>query len=587
MLKKFAFLVLFLCSLSASAESIRLGVHEYALSGAQKELIDRSAAQLSEALAPVHTLKVKAYSDSDLRRAIELHEVDLFLAASEFYRQMIRKGAKDLVSIQTANDRDPNKTDGIALLINGDRDDMTSLQSLEGKRVVYASDNPVMVLNILKRELKDRGLEPKGFFKEISAADTDPLALLKALEKNVIDGLILPVCTLERITESAGINTSWLRALEQRHFSSLQCIHSSYLYPGDTLASLPSLRPGLSKKITDVLLGMGVQGQEVFWNVPTDFSETDRLLRTLDIDAWAEDRKWTLAKVISEYWQILLALAVIVLSLLTYSSMVSYAVNNRTKRLRAALKREQTLMRKSIEASRKIEEMQRIGAFSQLSSLFAHELGQPLYAIRCFCYTLQRSLNRDTDSNKTLLGLVEDIEGQAVRADEIVQRTRNFIKGRKGCVERIEINGAVANAVETFKVAQPGAFNLQLSGTNDSLYILGDPLDIDLIIINLLRNAYEACSSNSQVRIWVSVAKGKRNTAEIAIWDNGPSVSEEILKSIREKSQGVKQNGLGVGLKIVASLSEVLGGKIELGRSSLGGLVVRIIIPTIGNSADE
>ena len=81
--------------------------------------------------------------------------------------------------------------------------------------------------------------------------------------------------------------------------------------------------------------------------------------------------------------------------------------------------------------------MQRIGAFNQLSSLFAHELGQPLYAIRCFCFALRKEINKTGTRSQEVLETVQDIEKQTVRADEIIQKTRNYLK--KHCLQLLKL----------------------------------------------------------------------------------------------------------------------------------------------------
>lgn len=405
-------------------------------------------------------------------------------------------------------------------------------------------------------------------------------SLLEKLKSNFVDAVITPACTLERMAEESDIDTSWLRVLEPRQFSSLKCAHSSLLYPGLTVASLPSLNSVFSKGITQELLDTSSSDGEHFWAVPTDFSEVDQLLRSLDLDAWADERKWTIEKVIREYWPLVTAFLVVLLCLATYSSVVSVVVNKRTKSLRLALKRERALKRQSLEASRRIEQMQRIGAFSQLTSLFAHELGQPIYAIRCFCYSLQKALQRLKKEDPELTELISDIEEQAIRADEIVSKTRSYIKGRKGCLEKVEICHIAEKAIQTFKMVQHEDLQIFMDCSVGKIYVLAEPLDIELILINLFRNCVDACGNLCQARIWIAINK-VGEFVEIKVWDSGPAISPKVLSDIREQrtSSTPKEKGLGIGLKIVESLTEVLGGRVTFDLSQRGGLEVTLKFP--------
>lgn len=574
------FCILTATSVESSAETIRLGVADYVENGIHRDLIHDSVEKIRKTLEPKHSLKVIHLSEKEMKVAIEQHELDLFVASSSFYRRMIRKGARDLVSVQTGKDSGPNKAEGATVLVDGRRDDLTSFKDLAGKAVSFSRHNSLFTSLMIERELRDRGLPPLVFVNGGDKGEENLPSLLEKLKSNLVDAVITPACTLERMAEESDIDTSWLRVLEPRQFSSLKCAHSSLLYPGLTVASLPSLNSVFSKGITQELLDTSSSDGEHFWAVPTDFSEVDQLLRSLDLDAWADERKWTIEKVIREYWPLVTAFLVVLLCLATYSSVVSVVVNKRTKSLRLALKREQALKRQSLEASRRIEQMQRIGAFSQLTSLFAHELGQPIYAIRCFCYSLQKALQRLKKEEPELTELISDIEEQAIRADEIVSKTRSYIKGRKGCLEKVEICHIAEKAIQTFKMVQYEDLQIFIDCSVDKIYVFAEPLDIELILINLFRNCVDACGNLCQARIWIAINK-VGEFVEIKVWDSGPAISPKVLSDIREQrtSSTSKEKGLGIGLKIVESLTEVLGGRVTFDLSQRGGLEVTLKFP--------
>jgi len=573
------FLLTFCFPFDASADLIKIGIADYIGKSIHSDLIKDSVKKLSTAVSPRHRIEVKELDETQLKNAVEQHEVDLFIASSLFYRQMLRKGARDLVSIETVRDAGPNKADGSVLLVNGNRNDLLTLENLKGKHLAFSTLFGESSLKFLEKEILDKGLSLSNFFKKVTANDIDMRGLLELLEKNTVDAIVVPVCYLERFFESTDIETDWLKVLESRHFSSLRCEHSTMLYPGFTLASLPSLNSEFSKTITQALLGIGQERKESFWSVSTDFSEVDRLLRSLNLDAWASERKWTLKRIFSEFWYVFTALFLIMLCLLTYSSVVSYVVNRRTKKLKDALQRERILKKQALEASRKIEEMQRIGAFSQLCSLFAHELGQPLYAIRCFCFSLQKSLSANSGENSKLLETISDIDAQAIRADEIVRKTRDIIKGRKGGCQKFEINEAVQDAIETFKMTQHGDFKLTYLTSEEELFVLGDSTDIDLIVINLLRNSFEAGLDSHDKRIWIEVKPQDAFYVSVSVFDNAEPISEKILSILTFKTFSSKSDGLGLGLKIVNSLVEGMGGKLKFSRSPKGGLKVSFLLP--------
>ena len=566
----------------AVADTLRLGIANYATQGLHGDLIDASVKELKKVLRPKNDLEFVIYTEEELEEAINNHQIDFFISSSAFYRQMIRKGARDLTSIETRKDDDPNQSEGAIVLVKGGRKDLLVLSDLKKQIVGYSPSFGPSSLQILNGEIKEKGHEPKTFFKKVLPLGPDIDKMLKTLDDGIIDALVLPSCILENFIENNEADSSWLRVLAPRHFSALKCAHSSMLYPGLTFASLPSLNASFSRQITQALLDLDATVKGSFWSVATNFNEVDRLLRSLDQDAWAADRAWSFRNVLNRYWHIVLTIFILVLCLIFYSSIVSLLVRRRTSQLDLALKRERQLKKKSLDASRRIEQMQRIGAFNQLSSLFAHELGQPLYAIRCFCFALRKEINKTGTRSQEVLETVQDIEKQTVRADEIIQKTRNYLKAKKCSTRVLLVQEALSTAIETFNVTLHRKAEIRVECTKSSLYCFVDSLDFELIVINLLRNAYEAVQrTGKKPIIYVEVVNAIDDYVCVSVEDNGQPVSESLFASLGKGPKTTKEDGLGLGLTIVTSLVENFGGNITFNRSLTGGLKVTVNLPAV------
>ena len=566
----------------AVADTLRLGIANYATQGLHGDLIDASVKELKKVLRPKNDLEFVIYTEEELEEAINNHQIDFFISSSAFYRQMIRKGARDLTSIETRKDDDPNQSEGAIVLVKGGRKDLLVLSNLKKQIVGYSPSFGPSSLQILNGEIKEKGHEPKTFFKKVLPLGPDIDKMLKTLDDGIIDALVLPSCILENFIENNEADSSWLRVLAPRHFSALKCAHSSMLYPGLTFASLPSLNASFSRQITQALLDLDATVKGSFWSVATNFNEVDRLLRSLDQDAWAADRAWSFRNVLNRYWHIVLTIFILVLCLIFYSSIVSLLVRRRTSQLDLALKRERQLKKKSLDASRRIEQMQRIGAFNQLSSLFAHELGQPLYAIRCFCFALRKEINKTGTRSQEVLETVQDIEKQTVRADEIIQKTRNYLKAKKCSTRVLLVQEALSTAIETFNVTLHRKAEIRVECTKSSLYCFVDSLDFELIVINLLRNAYEAVQrTGKKPIIYVEVVNAIDDYVSVSVEDNGQPVSESLFASLGKGPKTTKEDGLGLGLTIVTSLVENFGGNITFNRSLTGGLKVTVNLPAV------
>lgn len=565
----------------AVADTLRLGIANYATQGLHGDLIDASVKELKKVLRPKNDLEFVIYTEEELEEAINNHQIDFFISSSAFYRQMIRKGARDLTSIETRKDDDPNQSEGAIVLVKGGRKDLLVLSDLKKQIVGYSPSFGPSSLHIVNGEIKEKGHDPKTFFKKVLSLGPDIDKMLKTLDDGIIDALVLPSCILENFIENNEADSSWLRVLAPRHFSALKCAHSSMLYPGLTFASLPSLNASFSRQITQALLDLDATVKGSFWSVATNFNEVDRLLRSLDQDAWAADRAWSFRNVLNRYWHIVLTIFILVLCLIFYSSIVSLLVRRRTSQLDLALKRERQLKKKSLDASRRIEQMQRIGAFNQLSSLFAHELGQPLYAIRCFCFALRKEINKTGTRSQEVLETVQDIEKQTVRADEIIQKTRNYLKAKKCSARVLLVQEALSTAIETFNVTLHRKAEIRVECTKSSLYCFVDSLDFELIVINLLRNAYEAVQRTGKKPIIYVEVNAIDDYVSVSVEDNGQPVSESLFASLGKGPKTTKEDGLGLGLTIVTSLVENFGGNITFSRSLTGGLKVTVNLPAV------
>ena len=113
-----------------------------------------------------------------------------------------------------------------------------------------------------------------------------------------------------------------------------------------------------------------------------------------------------------------------------------------------------------------------------------------------------------------------------------------------------------------------------------------DPLEIELIVLNLVKNAAQAAASNAQSTIQIRAAIN-RDLFELIVSDNGTELTDELLAQFADRSlKSSKADGLGLGVGIVCSLVERYAGSIAFARSPAGGLEVRVKIPT-GVNAQE
>jgi two-component system sensor kinase FixL len=227
----------------------------------------------------------------------------------------------------------------------------------------------------------------------------------------------------------------------------------------------------------------------------------------------------------------------------------------------------------------------RLSAMGEMAAALAHELNQPLTAIGNSVGALRIMLGdgartlEDTDRAR-IVRAADQAEGQAVRAGEIVRRLRDFIaRGEADArIERIGplIEDSVALGAPHAK-ADAIEVRLQLSPKADR--VLADRIQIQQILVNLIRNASEAMQEVAAPRRLTISTTAKRGMAEVSVRDTGVGVAPEFAQQLFSPFQSTKTTGMGVGLSICRRIVEAHGGTMWLEQTTGPGADFRFTVP--------
>jgi signal transduction histidine kinase len=240
------------------------------------------------------------------------------------------------------------------------------------------------------------------------------------------------------------------------------------------------------------------------------------------------------------------------------------------------------------ETETRLHEMQsellhvsRLSAMGQVSSTLAHEVNQPLTAVGNYIRAGLLMLDSgDQFSRAKIRGVFEKAAQQAARASDIVRNLRAFL--RKGDVARKPENLTVV-VQEAMTLARLGIkdrglkVRLRLDG-NSSLASV-NRIQIQQVLVNLIRNAIEAMADSPRREILLSTASGGDEFIEVSVADTGPGLTEDISRGLFKPFLTTKQDGMGVGLAICFSIIEAHGGKIWAEPNQSGGTVFRFTVP--------
>lgn len=229
--------------------------------------------------------------------------------------------------------------------------------------------------------------------------------------------------------------------------------------------------------------------------------------------------------------------------------------------------------------------MSRVGAVGQLSTIFAHEMRQPLAAISLYVFGLKRLVQSGSLTPEKIEAIAGKLETQTARADAIVNRVRAYAKSDKPVREAVSLVEAARKALR--ELTTTGRWHAAVSiAAREDVQCLADPLELELVAMNLIKNALEAVEGlpAGMVNIAVSEHNGK---AELTVLNNGPAVSSELVERLNDRAasgSSSKKSGLGLGLSIVRSILERLGGRITFTALAGGGLAAVATLPTLARA---
>jgi PAS domain S-box-containing protein len=224
----------------------------------------------------------------------------------------------------------------------------------------------------------------------------------------------------------------------------------------------------------------------------------------------------------------------------------------------------------------------RVAAMGQLAASIAHEVSQPITAT----VTNGEAALRFLGAPRPDLDEVRDALGRIVkdghRAGAVLGRIRALIKGAPRRNERVEINAAIREVVElTRSEAMKNGVVVRTDLDDDLPLVLGDRVELQQVILNLILNAIEAMSATSEGSRQSLITTGRTGSDDVlvAVRDSGPGLAPAALERLFKAFHTTKPNGLGLGLSICRSIIEERGGRLWASANSPRGAVFQFTLP--------
>jgi two-component system sensor kinase FixL len=222
----------------------------------------------------------------------------------------------------------------------------------------------------------------------------------------------------------------------------------------------------------------------------------------------------------------------------------------------------------------------RLTAMGEMAATLAHELNQPLSAIANYMKGSRRLLENASQDNIALVrDAMDKAAGQAVRAGDIIRRLRDFVA--RGESERGTEN-ARKLIEEASALALVGAKNLGVRTRFDFdpkvELVMVDKVQIQQVLLNLMRNAIEAMEGLPTRELTVSALATDADIVTINVADTGSGIAPEIADQLFQPFITTKRTGMGVGLSICRTIIEAHGGQIWVEPNPKGGSIFRFTL---------
>ena len=220
----------------------------------------------------------------------------------------------------------------------------------------------------------------------------------------------------------------------------------------------------------------------------------------------------------------------------------------------------------------------RLNDMGEMVAGLAHEVAQPIASIRNFAAAWRRALataGKPPDAN-----LVGKIEEQARRASEILTRLRGFIEKRPPERRAVELAALIDDALKLVVLRSPAKIvRAPVPAGLAAARVHADPIEIEQVLVNLLRNADDAVIGCEAANIVVEIGAAGPERVRIAIADNGVGVPADVAAELFSPFFTTKHDGMGVGLSISKSVIESHGGTIAYRPNAPRGSIFEIELP--------
>jgi two-component system, LuxR family, sensor kinase FixL len=231
----------------------------------------------------------------------------------------------------------------------------------------------------------------------------------------------------------------------------------------------------------------------------------------------------------------------------------------------------------------------RLSAVGTLASALAHELNQPLTAVANYVSAGRDMVGSDKPETQEMLReALDEAAKEAVRAGQIVRRLRDFVSKGELDTQILSLAKLINDATTLGLVgAREQGVEWWIDIDPDIDNVLADRVQIQQVMVNLMRNAIEAMHRSPTKHLVITARSHKQNQVEISVSDTGHGLSDDMSGQLFQPFVSSKVHGMGLGLSICRTIVEAHGGKLSVAPNPDGGTIFRFTLTRVSRESHD
>ena len=570
------------CAPALAGTTVRIAVTSGGHGTTSLNPLDRSVKALEARFGPSNVTIRDRVPLTELGHMLERGEVDYFISTSGVSRRNLSEGSRDLLTITDSRFPDPNKSYGSLFFTRRDSG-IKRLKDMRGRTLVANHPNGPYSYLVGMGEIERAGYDATAFFKSQRFLMQSAEDVVQAVLDGRADVGVVASCILEDFFPADSEARRKLEPVALK--ATTPCMRSTDQHPNWTLSAVRGADPETTREVVLTLLGMPASPDGVRWSITTDFQSTDRVFKAFRTGVYDVMNERSFSDFVDKYWLFAAVPLAAALLCFGFAALLRRMVEIRTRELKRTLENERRLRREVQEADERYRRLLRVGLLGQLSTMFAHEIRQPVGAILAYVQGLRNFCASGSLTPEISEGVLAKINAQAERVADIVERVRLY--ARTDAVDRIttDLRDVVEEAVGLFKrnTRFEGEIILEPPAPSEKFTVRVSSLEISIALHNLMQNAVDALASAgiADPRITIRIECTEERLV-VVVSDNGPQLTQDEVARMTAPLHTTKSSGMGLGLILVNSIATGHGGHLRLSPAACGGLEARLILPHAG-----